>query len=420
MRLEMSPKNPLRLYADGEKIGKLKGRPFWTDDGGKTWNPSESREETIGSMEIAGYWAEGIAVDPFNEMIAYYFHPMYKTLDGGKKWIFKGNGISGYRFGRQTSIGFSEDKKTMIFFYIDQGVVITDDDCDTVRPGRAGRYKYIQTVHCGALDPLSKNQRIVADLGKWTENIIILTEDGGKTWTQILGTEGSYDFFAYHPQKPNIVYAGGKHYEELGVVKKNKGSIISRDGGKTWTELIKERKIVAIHNGNGDIVYSIKDLGEYKYTVERSDDQGKTWRMLSGYVLEDSTEQFIQHEIAIDSKNPDRVYFAGTSGFYIHDGKEWRRLDEKSGLTPNIIGKMCYNRVAVDPRYPNIVYTGQNLSWHCGVSTGIFRSKDYGEHWEDISGNFIKTSVWSIIVSPYDSTVYVGTDLGTWRLRGGR
>ena len=79
-----------------------------------------------------------------------------------------------------------------------------------------------------------------------------------------------YNFIAFHPQKPNIIYAQG--YK-------------SEDKGKTFKKLTK--KIYGVYPRNGDIVYSYESSGAREITVYQSTDAGESWvKLLVHYLFQ--------------------------------------------------------------------------------------------------------------------------------------
>jgi photosystem II stability/assembly factor-like uncharacterized protein len=81
-----------------------------------------------------------------------------------------------------------------------------------------------------------------------------------------------------------------------------------------------------------------------------------------------------------------------------------------------MFGLNLVRAVAVDPNRPEILYAGK---WSAGrgSSNGVFRSTDSGASWANISANLgPELEIGSIFVDPADSTVYIGSYLGTWKL----
>jgi len=47
----------------------------------------------------------------------------------------------------------------------------------------------------------------------------------------------------------------------------------------------------------------------------------------------------------------------------IYDGRKWTARGEAEGLEKDFFGAMVFQRIAVDPVHPNVVYAGQNACW---------------------------------------------------------
>ena len=75
-------------------------------------------------------------------------------------------------------------------------------------------------IHEVAIDPKVANRVFVV-----TYDGIFRTTNGGTSWVHTREEYG-YRVFAFHPTKPNTIYAGG-----------SPGVLVSADGGTTWTAL---------------------------------------------------------------------------------------------------------------------------------------------------------------------------------------
>jgi hypothetical protein len=300
----------------------------------------------------------------------------------------------------------------MVFFHPDWGSAVTTDGGDTFVWRPPPRATWIQnglhTMHVGAYDPTPGSCKLVSAVGGWDPPVqaICVSEDDGRSWEDPpqMDTLGDYQFLAFHPQQPNIVYAG-----------RDSDSLRSDAGGTrgSWNPL--QYPIKAMFAGNGDIVYAPRKTGQDKWEVLRSENRGDTnmWKALPGKI---TTDTFTYRAIDVDPGNPDRLYAAGDTGVWVFDGTTWSLRDERNGLERNAFGDLCFRSIAVDPKRPNVIYAGENECWR-GMARGIFRSTDYGDHWENITGNLgPDLTVWAITVSPHDGTVWLGTDYGNWKL----
>jgi len=293
-----------------------------------------------------------------------------------------------------------------MFFHTDHGPTLTEDGGDTWVHVSAPRQQGAvsgRTMPGGAYDPTPGSRRIVSAVGGWASRggqRLCISNDDGRTWNVWQDMVADYRFFAWHPQIPEVVYVGTAT-----------GGLRSEDAGQTWKPI--DKSIRTMFPANGDFIYAVSRLGPGGFRVERSKDRGKTWKPL-GQDLPSPV-----NEIDVDPKNADRLYAAlsgRNGGIWIYDGKRWTGRDAANGLEKDFFGEMGFYNIAVDPRRPEVIYAGQRSSH--GVAHGIFRSTDYGQTWKNINGNFDpELTVWAITISPHDSTVWLGTSHGNWKLR---
>ncbi|HVZ48601.1 MAG TPA: hypothetical protein VG916_07440, partial [Gemmatimonadaceae bacterium] len=231
---------------------------------------------------------------------------------------------------------------------------------NTIEPG-AGVYKSMdggmtwklmgleKTQHIGgiAVNPANPNVVYVAALGAaWKSNPergLYKTEDGGATWKLvkfISDKAGAVDV-DLDPRNPNVVWMAA--WERLRTPYSLKsggpgsGLWKSTDAGATWTEVkgggfpagTKGRIRVALAPSNPDIMYAMVEAADPSpdgsYTpsrdpkasgLYRSADGGKTWTQQNNI----NTRPFYYSNIAVDPKNPDRVYFSSTQLQFSDDG----------------------------------------------------------------------------------------------------
>ncbi|MGQ0766841.1 MAG: WD40/YVTN/BNR-like repeat-containing protein [Gemmatimonadota bacterium] len=162
---------------------------------------------------------------------------------------------------------------------------------------------------------------VAAQGDRWkgtTDRGVYRSNDGGKTWALLLKgenlTSGPSDL-SLDPTNPRILYAAfWDHQRQPWFVRSGgPGSGIwkSTDGGDSWTRLTEGLprlmgKIgVAVSPSNPDRVFAIVEAeagGLY-----RSDDAGKTWRLLSGDRLI-QTRSWYYMKVFADPQNPEIVW----------------------------------------------------------------------------------------------------------------
>lgn len=225
------------------------------------------------------------------------------------------------------------------------------------------------------------------------------TVNAGTTFEPVFDDEGSYSIgaLALDPHNSNTVWVGtgehggGRHFGF------GDGIYKSTDGGNSWTNmgLADSQHIgkIIVHPDDPDIIYVAAqgplwspggDRGFFKST-----DGGRTWTKTLG------DEEFTGvTDIAIDPRNPERVYAAtwqhhrtvaalmnggAKSAIYRSEdgGDTWQRLS--NGLPEGKMGKIG---LAVSPQQPDVVYAAIELNRRNG---GTWKSLDRGESWEQQS-----------------------------------
>jgi len=197
------------------------------------------------------------------------------------------------------------------------------------------------------------------------------TEDAGNTWECISDGYfgGSIGAVAVSELDPNVIYVGEGEQTLRGNVSSGRGLWKSTDAGESWTFIgLDQSEHIArirIHPTNPDIVYVAAI--------------GNLWK-----------------------PNTQRGVFKSVDG-----GKSWKKIlyvSDKAGAGDLIL----------DPNNPRIIYAA---SWQMkrngyrmdsgGPDSKIFKSKDSGETWEELSGNDgLPKGPWGIVglaVSPVNS-----------------
>ncbi|MEM7800206.1 MAG: glycosyl hydrolase [Chloroflexota bacterium] len=226
------------------------------------------------------------------------------------------------------------------------------------------------------------------------------TEDGGNYWTNISDgyfKTGSVGALAVSEADPNVIYAGMGESTIRIDVSHGDGVYKSTDGGQTWKHmgLADTRHIgkVRVHPHNPDIVY-VAALGHAfgpnsERGVFKSTDGGETWKNVLF-----KSENAGAIDLSIDPNNP-RILFAtiwearrnfwhmssgGTdSGLYksTDGGETWEEITGTGGLPAPIYGKVA---VAVSPAKAGRVWALIECE-----KNALYRSDDYGQSWQMVS-----------------------------------
>ena len=266
---------PLTYFA-----GYTGGGLWRTDDAGLNWrniSDGQFRTSSIGAIAVAPSDANVIYVGSGEHAIrgqsSTYGDGVYKSTDQGRTW---------------TNVGLAATRQ-------------------------------ISAVRVHPTDPNVVYVAAQGDRWKGTaERGIYRSRDGGSTWTLVLKGENSFSGasdLSMDATNPRILYAAFWDHQRTPwyVRSGGAGSGIwkSLDGGDTWTRLTQGLpalmgKIgVAVSPATPDRVFAIVEAE--KGGLYRSDDAGKTWRLLSGDRLIQTRSWYYMNVIA-DPANADVVW----------------------------------------------------------------------------------------------------------------
>lgn len=416
------------LYVSVEMWGG--NNPFYSHDGGESWQqPTDLNVNGLHFID-GTYFSGNAATHPTDPDTALHYFSggkITKSTNGGETWRYSGNGYMGARRSiNKTSTYFdpaNPDRK--IFFLIDFGPAITEDNGDTWELLPIPRVNGAKSTPVGTVDP-NNQDIIITPIGGWSSQDISKSTDGGQNWTVFENTTNNYRFISFHPQDSNYVYAGTF----------DSGSWISRDGGNTWgswdkltaewrNAKLENKSIRAVYPGNGDIVYAfeacvdtdnpVEGCTTYKSILWRSDNNGKNWTQITVNPFKSNV-----YDVDIDPLNSNRLYVAREGGFWVFDGAGWTETGESGGIPRESFGDnhtLSVNNVVVDPVNTNIVYAGMWAPGYGHRQKFIYRSIDYGQTWQDIGYNLGEYSnVWSLAVDPESGDLYICIDHGNYVL----
>ncbi|MCC6219852.1 MAG: hypothetical protein IT291_01270 [Deltaproteobacteria bacterium] len=413
----ISKADPMYLYLQSYQFDWP--RLFYSRNGGDSWvKPSSTDEQNadgwVGNSAEAGdgntgpdagnYYGGPIIAHPTNRDIALTngtSNKIKRTVDGGVNWRYAGSGYTG---GRVVDIKWDKlSANNFVMFLFDYGPYVTTNGGDTFSYMRAPRYNGQRTTNAGAVDPNNFN-RVITAIGDWNISKVVITRNGGLSWTFVDGTEGGLPAFAaFHPTNPDVAYTGRFKFTNFSSSDPNSQNSFSK----------LDRPVTAMFPGNGNIVYSHL-FADGVTKIYKSTDGGLNWTTPYPNI------PTFAYQIAIDPANADKIYVAARyKGLYVINGTSLSLKNADNGLKYDQFGSLHSQYVAIDPRTPSTLYLGMWAEFS-GPSNGIFRSTDGGNTWTNISGNIGPYfSPYGIFVSPFDSSVYVGSSHGTWKLSSG-
>src|SRR5256885_362182 len=178
------------------------------------------------------------------------------------------------------------------------------------------------------------------------------SDDAGTTWQPIFDSQpiGSIGAIAVAPSNPEIIYVGSGEADMRSSISGGNGMYKSSDGGKTWSHigLADSRQI-------GRILIDPKDAN-------------RVFVAALGHAYGPNTE---------------RGVFRSNDG-----GQNWQRIlfkDENTGATDLAFepgnSQTIYASLWQTRRPPWSIYPPSN-----GAGSGLYRSRDGGDHWEQVTG----------------------------------
>ncbi|HEY3280044.1 MAG TPA: hypothetical protein VGJ83_05990 [Gemmatimonadales bacterium] len=382
-RIILHPANPDAAWACavGPEWGEGPERGvFRTTDGGKTWTRVLFVNEQTGCGDLA--------VDPGNprKLLAsmwqfrrwpWFFKSggpgsgVYATYDGGDTWrkLQPEDGLPKGELGR-VGIAFSRSSPNVVYALAEAGqsALLRSDDGGRTwknvneRPNVAPRPFYFADIR---VDPVWPNRVYSLDYG------IRVSDDGGKTFTQLAGTgqlHGDFHAMWIDPNDPNHIITG----DDGGVGE-------SRDRGRSFRFVgnlpLAQFYHVAVDNETPFNVYGgLQDNGSWRgpSSVWRGGGiRNYDWKLVGG------GDGF---ETLPNPRDP-------LQGYAMWQGGNLMRWDLRTGeekivkpAEPKGV-RLRFNwnaGLATDPFDPNIVYLGSQF---------VHRSTDRGETWTAISGD---------------------------------
>ncbi len=293
-----------------------KTSPFKSTDGGQTWMG-------LNSIQDRPFQGARIAVDPEDDrhvLMSSVGGVTYESLDGGDVWrvvMDYGEELARLapadQFQGMHALVFAPSKRLKVYGGFGNarcvesldfncaaptivGVVISEDGGRTWTR-RIGTGFDTSNVPAIAVHPLDHNTAWAATMGKG----IFKTTDGGQVWTAASAGLGdmSVESIAADPIRPQFLYAGTS----------SKGIFKSRDGGATWTtsstgmKATERIRAVTVNPTQPDVVYAGSDASG----IYASANGGISWTLINNG-LRNRTVQALT--ISSDAK----VIYAGTFG----------------------------------------------------------------------------------------------------------
>jgi len=371
-------------------MGTVGGGVFKTTDGGNDWQPMSDKSfgGTIGAIAVAPSNPDVVYVGGGEFAIrgnVSHGDGMWKTIDGGKTWSNIGLNDS-----RQIAKVRVHPTNPELAYVAVQGHVWGPNAERGIFRTRDGGKSWVKILFrddsTGAADlVMDPNNPNVLYAGFWQAHRtpwmlvsggkgsgMFKTTDGGDSWTEITRNAGLPTGLWGNI---GIAVSGGNSNRLYALIEANEGGVYrSDDAGATWTRVNDERKLrqrawyytkIYADPKNPDVVYA----SNVQFQVSR--DGGKTWSNIS-------TPHGDSHDLWIAPDNPLRMAEANDGGVNVStDGaKSWTDQDFATAQ---------FYHVSTTNHFPyQVCGAQQDNSTLCGPSRspgGILRSQ-----WLDAGG----------------------------------
>ena len=393
-RVRVSKSAPNILYASS-----FNG-VFRSDDGGSSWRDVSGnlKAKNIQIVEIhptnpdiafvghSSLWSSVRSEDRYKTGLLAH-QGIFKTEDGGKTWERSDSGIKEYQF-EEVAINPTKPYEAWVQSPASRGGYKTEDGGQNWRLSQTPTMHYPMRIRYSMQNP----NKLYAT-GWQNGHPFSISEDGGVNWKFISeqvffqGLEKGKSLFqseggggaihlhglAVDPKNDKIVFAGSISDSRSPVNFPLKGAHIfkSEDGGNSWKEMdegFEHGEDTAIHDiiidpKNTSIIYvsttrheSEKGIGVYK-----SEDAGKNWREVSGGLSDDSLSV---NTLIIDPENTKELVAATFGGLYksTDGGENWKKTSSASSFDVEYV---------ID----------DSKTVYASTDDGVLQSRDFGNTW---------------------------------------
>ncbi|HEV2281466.1 MAG TPA: glycosyl hydrolase [bacterium] len=391
-RIRVHPQNPDLVYvaALGDVFGANEERGvFRSEDGGKTWSKVLYRDANSGAVDLsldpnnprilfAGFWQARRSF--WNLSSGGPGSGLFRSMDGGESWseisrfpglpagpLGKiGVAVSPARAGRVWALAETEAEKTGLYRSDDYGETWT-----LVSSNRDLMHRPWYYTHVFA-DPRHGETVYVANLQLWKST------DGGTGFTEIQTPHGDNHDLWIDPADPNRMVEGN-----------DGGACVSVNGGETWSSIYNQ-PTAQFYRLDTDNQYPYRVYGTQQDNSSISVPSAAAWGAIT---LGDCTYPGTGESgfIAVNPKDPNVVFVgaigsspggAGALQRYDHRTAQIQLVnvwpEESTGIAPK---EMRYRfawtfPIVFSPHDSGTLYAGGNH---------VFRSRDEGMSWEEIS-----------------------------------
>ncbi len=329
-------------------------------------------------------------------------------LFSGLRWRL----IGPFRAGRVTAVAGIPGDSTVYYMGTPGGGVWKTTDA-----GRVWKpifdSQHVASIGAVTLAPSDPNNVYVGTGEQTPGKGVYKSTDAGASWANIGLADTHYiQAIIVDPHDPNVLVVGATGDPAASA---NRGVFKTTDGGSSWTKTLYKDDMSGVMDlcadpGDPRTLFATlmrrpagptaPTQGAYSGIFE-SNDEGATWRELTGHGLPESNKGRIGIAVA-PGKQGRVVYAIMHQGFFRSEdgGASW----QKSTTDPRVIGNTYFSRIFVDPANADTLYV---------VQTSLYRSTDGGHTFEAYRGAPGGDDYHVLWIDPHNSQrMLLGVDQG--------
>ena len=390
--IDISKTNPSILYGSYSTTTACTfDGVYKTTNGGTSWSHVDNISTDVNNGY--GWYFGNVRVDPTNSNVVYILGlDMWKSTDGGINW----NDVTGWTHVDHHALLINPLNTQHLINGNDGGLYLSFDG--------SNNWNFVPTLpitqfYACEIDYMNPTNLYGGSQDNSTERTLTGNLDD---WEVIYGGDGFY--VLVDPTDNNYVYCEYQ-YGQIGA---------STDGGFSFNyamnginpgDRMNWNTPFVIDPSNPQILYYGSN---YLY---KSTDRAVSWNTISGDLTDNIGYYSSITTIAVAPTNGNVIY-VGTDDANVwvtnNCGSTW--TDISSGLPTRYV-----SRVAVAPDSANVAYVTFSGYRNNDYLAHVFRTKNYGATWQDISGNLPEGPINDIIVDPLNTSfLYVATDVGVF------
>lgn len=396
----------VRDYSKGEPaFGKLINSKIYVSANVSTASPAFTGYTTPSGMAndegYDQYWYNSvIGVDPTNAQVAYAGGlDLWKTTDGGAHWVNATDYVNGDLYPEMHALTFLGTTSPNFYVGSDGGIwrdahgaSITPTTFDDLNQGGLN----ITEVYGGGYGELGTSSKL--DSGTDSLGVVQYPLSGDYSgpgrWIATLGGTSVRTIVDYTNNQ--IIYAEVAY----GLLYK------STNGGASWTKITKGINTADEVSFNAPVVMSATNHNVLWMATDRiykTTNGGTSWSAVSPDFAYGALVT-----LAVSPVNDNVIY---TDWHNSNDGgAHW--ITQFGGYSDYPGGPIV--DTALDPSNPNILYQAFTATYEAPYQE-LYRSTDFGAHWQDIGLSLPGAPILSIWISPRNpNLVVVATDVGVF------